>query len=145
MWQRLLLAVAATTLAAGAAGEDCSVLTVSPSAGPLAGGTLVNLTGIALGAGSAWRCAFGAPDGAGAMVGAEYFSDGERVGCYAPARELAGSLAVNVSIDGGSSWCGGAALPYAYYAPLNVSAVSPASGSVQGGTVKDPYQTYICN
>ena len=110
--------------------EDCVVLTISPTAGPMLGGTLVNLTGTRLGDGAAWRCSFGT-----SIVGAEYFEDAERVGCLSPSSDVAASVLTNVSIDGGSSFCSGEPQPYQYYAPPNVSAISPASGSTEGGTV----------
>jgi hypothetical protein len=110
--------------------EDCVVLTISPTAGPMLGGTLVNLTGTRLGDGAAWRCSFGT-----SIVGAEYFEDAERVGCLSPSSDVAASVPTNVSIDGGSSFCSGEPQPYQYYAPPNVSAISPASGSTEGGTV----------
>ena len=106
------------------------MLTISPTAGPMLGGTLVNLTGTRLGDGAAWRCSFGT-----SIVGAEYFEDAERVGCLSPSSDVAASVLTNVSIDGGSSFCSGEPQPYQYYAPPNVSAISPASGSTEGGTV----------
>ena len=39
-----------------------------------------------------------------------------------------------LSIDGGSTWCAGDVLTYQYYTAPDVSAISPASGSAQGGT-----------
>ena len=125
---RVLLLLAGTVGA-----EQCSLDTLSPSSGPTLGGTLVNLTGTALGDGSAWLCSFNA-----SVVGAEYHDDVERVGCFSPPYALAGAVAVNVSIDGGSSYCAtGADVPphFRYYEPPNVSAISPASGSTEGGTI----------
>ena len=46
--------------------QTCSLDTISPFSGPSHGGTLVNLTGVGLGDGSAWRCSFG-----DVLVGAE--------------------------------------------------------------------------
>ena len=128
------LLLLATRLGA-AAEEQCTVASISPTSGPALGGTLVNLTGLGLAAGSAWRCSFG-----DALVGAEYHSDAERVGCYSPPLEGGGAaeLAVNVSIDGGSSFCDsvtGEPFRFRFYAPPNVSAISPASGTTEGGTV----------
>lgn len=110
--------------------EYCAIHSISPTAGPTRGGTLVNLTGTALGDGSTWRCSFGM-----VMVGAEYFDDTERVGCFSPPLDIAARVHANVSIDGGSSFCSGEMLPFQYYSPPHVSAISPASGSIEGGTV----------
>ena len=83
-----------------------------------------------LSAGSAWRCSFD-----GVIVGAEYHDDVERVSCFAPAALAdASNASLNVSIDGGSSFCAGEPLVFRYYEQPNVSAISPASGSAQGGT-----------
>ena len=110
--------------------EYCAVSTLGAAEGPSDGGTLVNLTGLALGDGSSWRCSFGA-----LVVGAEYHDDTERVSCFSPRADAdVGALAINVSIDGGSSFCGGEEMLYSYYPAPNVSAISPASGSHQGGT-----------
>ena len=113
--------------------DSCTTLTVSPTSGPYDGGTLVNLTGVSLGDGSAWRCRFGE-----VIVGAEYHDESERVSCFSP-KQLStappgAELPINVSIDGGSSFCGGSALTYRFYPTPNVSQISPASGSSQGGT-----------
>ena len=127
--RRAVLSVCALLVACGAS-DPCSVLSLSPSSGPTDGGTLVNLTGLGLRDGSAWRCSFG-----DLLVGAEYFDEVERVGCYAPPVEGgASTIAVNVSIDGGGTFCAGEELPFSYYPSPNVSAISPASGSSQGGT-----------
>ena len=83
-----------------AADPPCEVLTISPSSGPSDGGTLVNLTGVALGDGSAWRCRFG-----DVLVGAEYLDEVERVSCFSPRQPTDNvELRVNVSIDGGKNW-----------------------------------------
>ena len=111
--------------------HSCEVLTVSPNSGPSDGGTLVNLTGISLGDGSAWRCNFG-----DVLVGAEYLDEDERVSCFSP-RQVGDNaeLPVNVSIDGGSSFCDGPEpLTFRYYPTPNVSSISPASGTTQGAT-----------
>ena len=42
-----------------------------------------------------------------ADIGAEYHDETERVSCFAPAAEGAAQTFVNVSIDGGSTFCGG--------------------------------------
>ena len=46
----------------------------------------------------------------------------------------AGSAALNVSINGGGSWCEGSTLDFQFYSPPNVTAISPASGNAMGGT-----------
>ena len=113
-----------------AADPPCEVLTISPTSGPSDGGTLVNLTGVALGDGSAWRCRFG-----DVLVGAEYLDEVERVSCFSPRQPPDNvELRVNASIDGGSSFCAGEPLRFRYYPAPNVSSISPASGSAQGGT-----------
>ncbi len=114
----------------------CEVHTLNPTSGPLLGGTLVNLTGAGLGDGSAWRCAFGSTLVSSPLVtGAEYDDEYEHVSCFSPPGDAGEQKSLNVSIDGGSSWCAGASLQYSYYAPPNVSSISPASGSARGGTV----------
>ena len=110
--------------------QNCSVASMSPTAGPTAGGTLVYLSGSELGDGSAWRCAFGE-----SVVGAEYFELVERVGCHSPPMEDAIKLVVNVSIDGGSSFCSGETQRFQYYEAPTVSSISPASGAAEGGTL----------
>ena len=110
---------------------SCQVQTVSPNSGPSDGGTLVNLTGISLGDGSAWRCRFGE-----VLVGAEYLDESERVSCFSPRQPNDNvELPINVSMDGGSSFCDGPApLTFRYFPTPNVSSISPASGSAQGST-----------
>ena len=127
---RLLVALLAP---AAVAAEPCSLRAVSPVAGPLAGGTRVNISGSGLEAGTAWRCSFGS-----VQVVAEYDEAQGWVSCYAPSTDLASVVALNASVDGGGSWCdggGGAGLSFQFYAAPNVSSISPASGATQGGTI----------
>lgn len=111
--------------------QPCSVATLDPQSGPALGGTLVNLTGTALGDGSMWRCSFGTVE-----FGAEYHDDAERVSCFSPPHAT-DEVTVNVSTDGGTSYCAAEHGPllFRYYSPPNVSAISPASGSTEGGTL----------
>ena len=112
----------------------CTIQSAIPSAGPIAGGTIVNLTGTGFDEGSAWRCSFGDTD-----VVAEYDDALGWISCYTPSAASASTVVVNASIDGGSSWCSmhtsDVAVTFQAYASPNVSSISPASGSVQGGTV----------
>ena len=110
--------------------SDCYVTSHLPISGPADGGTFVRVRGEGLDAGSSWQCSFGET-----VVGAEYDgSDTDSVTCYAPPA-VSGTTTLQVSIDGGSSWCNnGSALSFQYYAPPVVSAISPASGNAAGGT-----------
>ena len=110
--------------------SDCHVTSHLPISGPADGGTFVRVRGGGLDAGSSWQCSFGET-----VVGAEYDgSDTDSVTCYAPPA-VSGTTTLQVSIDGGSSWCNnGSALSFQYYAPPVVSAISPASGNAAGGT-----------
>ena len=56
---------------------DCQVLSHVPIAGPVLGGTLVNLSGTGLEAGSSWQCSFGET-----AVGAEYDEENWRLHVY---------------------------------------------------------------
>ena len=110
------------------ASSECAMSEHTPVAGPVDGGTLVNVSGVGLEAGSSWQCSFG-----DAAVGAEYDEAADFVTCYAPPSS-AGTATLNVSINGGGSWCAGAALNYQFYPPPNVTSISPASGNAAGGT-----------
>ena len=116
--------------------SHCDVTSHLPISGPADGGTFVRVRGGGLDAGSSWQCSFGET-----VVGAEYDgSDTDSVTCYAPpAVSIDGTttqvVTLQVSIDGGSSWCNnGSALSFQFYAPPVVSAISPASGNAAGGT-----------
>ena len=110
--------------------SHCDVTSHLPISGPADGGTFVRVRGGGLDAGSSWQCSFGET-----VVGAEYDgSDTDSVTCYAPPA-VSGTTTLQVSIDGGSSWCNnGSALSFQFYAPPVVSAISPASGNAAGGT-----------
>ena len=110
------------------ASPECAVSEHTPIAGPVDGGTLVNVSGVGLEAGSSWQCSFGE-----AAVGAEYDEAVDFVTCYAPPAS-AGAATLNVSINGGGSWCAGTVLNYQFYPPPNVTSISPASGNAAGGT-----------
>ena len=119
-------------LARAVAASICQLDSIAPAAGPLAGGTLVNLTGSGFEAGSKWHCSFG-----GVIVAAEYDDSAGWMSCYTPSSDdtSISSATVNASIDGGNSWCESrAGISFTTYPLPNVSAASPASGSVQGGT-----------
>ena len=116
--------------------SHCDVTSHLPISGPADGGTFVRVRGGGLDAGSSWQCSFGET-----VVGAEYDgSDTDSVTCYAPPTvSIDGTttqvVTLQVSIDGGSSWCNnGSALSFQFYAPPVVSAISPASGNAAGGT-----------
>ena len=118
----LLVVMLVALLSPAAATAPCTVQAASPIAGPLAGGTLVNISGSGLDAGTAWRCSFG-----GVEVVAEFDEEQGWVSCYAPLVEIASAVALNASIDGGGSWCAGDGLSFQFYSAPNVSSISPAS------------------
>ena len=111
--------------AAPALSDDCSIESLSPVAGPTSGGTHVNVTRTDLGDGPTWECSFGS-----AVEAAEYSDPEDHVECNSP-EAAAGAVAFGVRMGG--TPCA-QSLSYEFYAPPNVSGISPASGSLQGGT-----------
>jgi hypothetical protein len=99
-----------------------TIASVSPSAGPLAGGTMVTITGTGLS--GATSVTFGATP-------ATYFTvdSATRVRAFAPAGT--GTVDISVTTAGGAATCAGA---YAYLPVPTISSVSPTSGPQDGGT-----------
>ena len=123
--RRKIAQLALLLFAAPALSDDCSIESLSPVAGPTSGGTHVNVTGTDLGDGPTWECSFGS-----AVEAAEYSDPEDHVECNSP-EAAAGAVAFGVRMGG--TPCA-QSLSYEFYAPPNVSGISPASGSLQGGT-----------
>jgi hypothetical protein len=121
--------------------QQAAVVTaVSPSHGPLHGGTTVTVHGVAFADSGGLRCRFGT-----VAVPAAFVSSLE-LSCVAPAQAAAGVQAVAVSNNNGSDWTqaafalGGSSLAdlgavFAYNEPAVVTAVAPVAGPAAGGTV----------
>jgi predicted esterase len=104
-----------------------AVTAVSPAVGPLAGGTVVTLTGTGLAQAS--QVTFGGTAGTSLNV----VSDTE-LQVTSPARTTVGGVYVRVTTPAGTSPQATAAR-FTYRAAPTVSAISPSSGPVAGGTV----------
>lgn len=102
-----------------------TVTRVSPAAGRLAGGVVVTVTGVNLTGASVVR--FGATAGTGLHV-----VNGARLTVRAP-RHVAGTVDVRVSTPGGVS-AAARADRFTYVGAPVITRVSPASGSLRGGT-----------
>lgn len=103
-----------------------AVTGVAPSAGPLAGGTVVTISGTELA--RATSVTFGGTPAAGLTV----VSDNELL-VTSPARVTAGAVDVQVVTAGGPSPTGVQAR-FSYRVAPTVTAVSPSSGPLAGGT-----------
>jgi hypothetical protein len=102
-----------------------AVTGVSPSAGPLAGGTSVTVTGVNLSGASAVR--FGGTSGTGVVV-----NSATSVTATSPAKS-AGTVDVTVVTPGGTTSVTSAD-QFTYEAVPTVSGVSPSTGPSTGGT-----------
>ena len=105
---------------------------ISPSRGPTAGGTSVDVHVIDEGSASAEYCSFG-----GVLARAQVANNSTRIRCVTPARRSAGAVDVGVSVAevqmNGQGM--GRTVVFEYEEAMSVRSVVPTSGSVQGGTV----------
>jgi hypothetical protein len=101
-----------------------TVTTISPSAGPLGGGTTVTITGTNLLRASAVK--FGAASATFTIVSAT------QINATAPAQS-AGTVDITVTTPGGTTATGAGDM-YTYTSGPSVAAVSPSSGPTAGGT-----------
>ena len=115
----------------------------SPSAGPVAGETIIRLSGRNLAGGSQYVCRFGeqvvaanytpasgqhhwrGPSGTGAHPAGE-------IGCVAPRTAAVGSVALQVSPNAQQF---SHSLQYTYHAEAVIEAISPTVGPLLGGTL----------
>ena len=98
----------------------------SPTSGPAAGGTLVNISGVGFGDGSHYVCAFGAE-----VVVATNSADGV-ISCFAPAATAGLGVSLEVSLNAQQYTVEG--LQYHYHGVPVVSGFSPSSGPSSGAT-----------
>ncbi len=104
-----------------------TVTSVSPSSGPLPGGTQVTITGTNLGTLNTVTVLFGG------IAAGLYSDDGTTIVLLSPAGAAAGPVDVTVSTQDGTS----AITPtdqFTYLAIPTVTSVSPSSGPLSGGT-----------
>ena len=118
----------------------------SPLSGPVGGGTLVTIAAAGLGAGDDFRCRFSAAradtrgsvaaaESEGLVVPAMYHAANGSAVCASPAVPSA-ALAANATLQLAFNGLHYAPVaPFQYYEPPRVSAVLPASGPSQGGTL----------
>ena len=112
------------TFRAAAAGSVPFVSSVSPSSGPVAGGTAVTITGTNFATGATVK--FGSTAATNVVV-----VNSTTITATTPAGS-AGAVTVTVTSSGGQS--GSLSNGFTYIAPPTVSSVSPNSGSTTGGT-----------
>ena len=104
-----------------------TVTSISPTAGPTAGGTTVTITGTGFAGAGATSVTFGATAAAGFTV-----NSATSITATAPSRS-AGTVDVRVTTAGGIS-ATSAADQYTYVAAPTVTSISPTVGPVTGGT-----------
>ena len=105
-----------------------TVTSISPAAGPTAGGTSVTITGTNFtGLSGAAAVQFGGTNASSYTV-----NSATSITATAPAR-AAGVADVRVTTPGGTS-ANTAADDYTYYAPPTITSISPAAGPTAGGT-----------
>jgi PKD repeat protein len=107
-------------------GSQPAVTAVSPATGPVAGGTLVTITGSGFTGATAVR--FGETAGSGMTV-----VSGERITVRSPAH-AAGSVYITVTTPGGTS-PQTAAARFTYDSRPTITALSPLTGPTTGGTL----------
>ena len=120
-----------TTLRSGGSVYVHAALHVSelvPPAGPVSGGTRVNVFGSVFRESSTLRCRF---EGSGATSAARRVSDAQ-VECATPPSSAAGSRVVSLSLNG-QQFALSAAM-FTYRPAAAVSSVWPRSGAAEGGT-----------
>ncbi len=113
-----------------------SVYTLTPGGGPVAGGTLLTLSGAGFTRGDARLCRFGRGTGGQAVEVAASFSGKTSTGllfCAAPPADEGYTVAVEVSLDDGGTYTA-SGHSFAYYHEAVVSSASPSSGPASGGT-----------
>lgn len=105
------------------------VSSLSPSSGPVAGGTQVCITGANFSVGSHVVCRFGA-----SLVGATHAlgSRPHLLRCVAPPTTLSATLVLEVSLNGQNFTASGAF--FVYYQPPVPASLRPAAGPELGGT-----------
>lgn len=125
------------------------VSAITPASGPTAGGSLLLLAGEGLRAGSSYYCRFG-PGGGGVALDAHANAQwaGTRVlpalnttpaapfvHCATPAGVRAGVLLPQISLNGQDETS--SSLPFRFYDPPALLAISPTTGPALGGTLVD--------
>ena len=119
-----------------------AVLGLSPSSGPLAGGTRVLVLGANLTGGSDYRCAFGTRSLQHSPIGnsttAPVFAEAENLTattlvCTTPAH-LAPPRSLDVAVTLNGQQYSARTAPFSVHAPVDVLAFSPASGPRLGAT-----------
>jgi hypothetical protein len=119
-----------------------AVLELSPSSGPLAGGTRVLVLGANLTGGSDYRCAFGTRSLQRSPVGnsttAPVFAEAETLSatmlvCTTPPH-LAPPRSLDVAVTLNGQQYSARTAPFSVHAPVDVLALSPASGPRLGAT-----------
>ncbi len=104
---------------------------VAPDSGPIAGGTVINVTGSFLG-GEHHKCHFRGTDEAGTIVQATPSSESNSLRCQVPPG--AAGLASLVEVTLNAQQFTNNNVRFSYYEELHVSSLSPTSGPVEGGT-----------
>ncbi|GMH75266.1 hypothetical protein TL16_g06702 [Triparma laevis f. inornata] len=104
---------------------------LEPSTGPVSGGAFVTVQGTGFdGSSGAVFCKFGS------SVVSAMLLDEKHISCQSPPATSASASTVSISASiNGADYVTNADLKFAYYSELNIDSVSPASGTVSGGTM----------
>ena len=105
---------------------------VSPSTGPVAGGTMATLTGVFSGAPDSLACKVGT-----GVTTCKRSVAGDSFVCVMPAMPSGpGNAVVQVSFDGGMTYGTDRVAAFNYYAAPTISDLNPRTPSVNGGVVR---------
>jgi hypothetical protein len=108
--------------------ESLAVSRVIPSSGPTMGGTIVRVSGLGFSSSERYQCRFGTEPPRPAVSVSPAV-----VTCIAPDVSAIGSVDVSLLLDDSEiAW---APKAFTYYAQPTITAISPASGSVYGGSL----------
>ena len=115
--------------------EPTVVSSINPDAGPVAGGSLVRVSGAHFAGGDGFRCMFGdLPPVRAVLQGS--FTLGYYLECYAPALNstAAGEMKVPLEVTVNNQQYTANLVPFRYFAPQSLDDILPTSGPVLGST-----------